>query len=202
MRHHLQRFYSVLATAHSLQPTAALPRSRGFTLIEILVVIVILGVIVASATLAVGVLGRDRELENEARRFAAVIDQAREEAELQGMDLGIFLARPAYEYFRYDSRREQWQPIDDDKLFITRELPEGVHFRLWLDRREVILKPKLEEFDEKELDKHLPQLLVLASGELNPFELRFEREGTSTQWRVIGSADNTVRAEPIDEPKR
>jgi general secretion pathway protein H len=190
---------SSLATAYGLQPAAC---SSGFTLIEILVVVVILGVIVATATLAVGVLGRDRELEDEARRFAAIIEQSREEAELQGRDIGIRLAQPSYEFFQYDGRREHWRPISDDSLFKTRELPEGVRARLWLDGREVVLKPKLEPYDEEKRDKFQPQLLVLSSGDLSPFELRIQREGTTNQWRVIGAPDNTVKAEPIDAQTR
>jgi general secretion pathway protein H len=181
----------------------AWPRSQhGFTLIEILVVIVIIAVIVATATVAVSVLGSDRELEQEAKRFAAVLNQAREEGELQGLDIGIFIAQPAYTYLRYDGRSEQWKPIEGDELYKTRELPEGVRARLWLDGREVVLKPQLEPFDEHKPDKHAPQIFALSSGEISPFELRLERDGTTTQWRVIGSADNTITVEATDDSTR
>lgn len=176
--------------------------SSGFTLLEILVVVVIVGIIVASATLAVGVLGRDRELEDEARRITAIIDQSREEAELQGKDIGVRFAQPSYEFLQFDARREYWKPIEGDSLFKTRELPEGVRARLWLDGREVVLKPKLEPYEEDKRDKLQPQLLVLSSGDLSPFELRLEREGTPNQWRIIGAADNTVKAEPVDAQTR
>ena len=66
-------------------------RTRGFTLLEILVVIVIIGVMVSMVSLSVGVLGADREVEDETRRFWAVVRQAREEAELQAIDVAIFV---------------------------------------------------------------------------------------------------------------
>ena len=54
-------------------------RASGFTLLEILVVIVIIGVMVTMATLSIGLLGADREVEEETRRFWAVLRQARAE---------------------------------------------------------------------------------------------------------------------------
>src|SRR5262245_6013100 len=106
---------------------------RGFTLVEILVVIVIIGIVASMATLAIGVLGRDRQVEEQTRRFWAVLQQAREEADLQSLDIGVFVSDNAYEYLRFDQRRGAWQPIYDDKLYERRELPEGLRFRLWLE---------------------------------------------------------------------
>src|SRR5262245_11556803 len=110
--------------------------SRGFTLVEILVVVVIIGVIVSVATLAIGVLGTDRQVEEESRRFWTVLRQALEESELQGIDVGVFLARNEYEYMRFDQRHNKWVPLLDDELYKARELPEGLNFRLWLESRE------------------------------------------------------------------
>src|SRR5687767_16002701 len=94
--------------------------TAGFTLVEILVVIVIIGVIVSASTIAVGVLGRDREVEDESRRFWAVLQQAREEAELQSLDVALFVASGEYEFLRYDRRRQMWMSIVDDKLYAQR----------------------------------------------------------------------------------
>ena len=138
-------------------------RARGFTLLEILVVIVIIGVMVTMATLSVGVLGADREVEEETRRFWAVLRQAREEAELQALDLAVFVGTSDYEFLRFDTRRNEWQPVVDDKLYAQRTLPEGLRFRLWMEGREIVLKPGLPDRSKKEeSQKWPPQLTVLS----------------------------------------
>ena len=48
--------------------------TAGFTLIEMLVVITIIGLMIGGAVLALAVVGRDRSLENEANRLRAVLD--------------------------------------------------------------------------------------------------------------------------------
>ena len=51
------------------------PRSvSGFTLIEILVVLLIIGILVTGASLSLGVLGRDSALTKESDRLSALMD--------------------------------------------------------------------------------------------------------------------------------
>jgi general secretion pathway protein H len=173
-----------------------LRRAAGFTLLEILVVIVIIGVMVSMATLSIGLLGGDRQSEEEARRVWAVIGQAREEAELQAIDLAVFVGATDYEFLRFDTRRNQWQPVVDDKLYAQRTLPEGLRFRLWMEGREIVLKPGLPDRSKKdESEKWPPQLTVLSSGDVVPFELQIERDGAPALWRMTSLADGDLRVE-------
>jgi general secretion pathway protein H len=170
--------------------------ATGFTLLEILVVIVIIGVMVTMVSLSVGVLGADRAVEDETRRFWAVLRQAREEAELQAIDVAIFVGASDYEFLRWDTRRNEWLPIFEDKLYAQRSLPEGLRFRLWLEGREIVLKPGLPDRSQKEEhQKYPPQLTVLSSGDVVPFEMHVERDGAPALWRLTALADGDLRVE-------
>ncbi len=175
----------------------ATPRDvRGFTLIEILVVIIVIGVIVSAATLSVGVLGRDRESEDQMQRVWAVLKQAREETELQGLDLGMFVSATSYEFLRYDGREKRWLAIAGDPLFAPRSLPEGLRFRLWVEAREIVTKPgPVDRGDRDEDAKWLPQIFILSSGDVMPFELQVERDSEPAIWRVVSQPDSDLRLE-------
>lgn len=169
---------------------------RGFTLMEIMVVVIIIGVMIAIATLSTSLLGRDRESEEQARRLWAVLRQAREESELQSFDTGMFVSATGYEFMHYDTRRTLWAPIENDKLFAPREVPDGLRLRVWLDSREIILKPSpVDRGDADEHKKNPPQVMVLSSGDIMPFEIRIEREGGEALWRVVALPDNDLRVE-------
>jgi general secretion pathway protein H len=176
---------------------AASVRLRGFTLIEILVVIVIIGVIVTFAVLSFNVLGGDREAEQEARRLAAILAQVRDEAALQGRDLGLRLEPSAYEFMSLEPRRGGWQPVADDDLLRRRELPDGLRMRLWLESREVILEqPRAEK--RKKVETPTPQVIVLGSGEIVPFDLEIAREGGGTRWRVAATPEGELVTDSPD----
>lgn len=171
-------------------------RSAGFTLMEILVVIIVIGVIISAATLSMGVLGRDREVEDQAQRLWAVLKQAREESELQGLDTGVFVSEQGYEFLQFIPRLNHWVPVENDKLFATRQLPEGLRHRMWLESREIKLKPDAVDREEKDAEKKWPpQIMVLSSGDIMPFELHIERDGAEALWRVVALPDNDLRIE-------
>lgn len=194
--------------AYSLQPTAY---RSGFTLLEVLTVIIIVGVIISVATISVGVLGRDNQMRDQAERVWAVLNQAKEECELQGFDVGMRVGLQSYDFLRFDSREQTWQPIANDDLFAARQLPEGLRFRLWVEGREVILSERPDTVDEDDDEGEAssntddsadeeppPHIMVLSSGEMNAFELQLARDGTDAGWKVFSNADGGIEAESVD----
>jgi len=150
------------------------------------VVVVIIGIIASMAAVSTRVLGGAHEMDQEAKRLVAVLTQAREEAMLQGRDLGVRIDARGYDFLIYDLRNERWQLVADDPLLRERSLPDGLEAALWLESRPVQLA--LREVPT-ERSPASPQVLVLASGDVVPFELRLERAGTDELRAVTGRVD-------------
>ncbi len=142
---------------------------RGFTLVEMLVVVVIISVMIAGAVLALGVAGRDRALETETDRLVALLQYAREQAELQTREYGLRIAPNAYSFLTYEPRTGIWNEVQDDTLR-PRELPEGIGFELILEGRPVVLR----DADPKAV--LTPHIGVPSDGGFPSFELALVRE--------------------------
>jgi general secretion pathway protein H len=172
---------------------AARPAS-GFTLLEVLVVIVIIGIITSMAVISVKVLGGDHEMDQEAARLQAILLQSRDDAMLVGTDVGLRVDLHGYDFLRYDSRKDLWQPVTDDPMLRARALPDGLTLQLRLEGRDVVFekdedsKPLLKEGEELVL----PQVVVQASGDLVPFDIVLRRDGTTEERRVSGTIEGKV----------
>jgi len=164
-------------------------RAGGFTLIEILIVVVIIGIITAGAVLSLDLSGRDSGLTDERDRLAALIDYARERAELQTLEYGIHCTPTGYRFVVYDPRHAAWLPDTlDEVLRAPRRLPAGLYLSLMVEGRAVVLDAPPQAPAAETLT---PQVLLLSSGEVNSFALTLQRAGTHHSVTLRTNADGS-----------
>jgi len=104
----------------------------GFTLLELLAVIVIIGIIISFASLSIG-QNSSRIVQDEAERLHGLIQLAGEEAVLQGRELALEFDHDRYRFLELG--KEDWQPVEEDDLLRERPLPEAVELELFLEVR-------------------------------------------------------------------
>ncbi|HEU4627029.1 MAG TPA: type II secretion system minor pseudopilin GspH [Steroidobacteraceae bacterium] len=191
--------------------TRARPRSgaSGFTLIELLVVVLIIGITAATIVLSVGITGRDSELEKESDRLNALLNYAREKAELTSSEFGLYLHDNDYEFLRYDGRKALWRSVDEDDALRLRELPAGLTLRLTVEGRPVVLKragaekkPTTDEERDKRDKERVPHVMIFSNGDLTPFTLTVEREDAGRSITMASNDQGKIEAQPLVEPNR
>ena len=169
--------------------------ARGFTLVEILVVVTIIAVVTAGIVLSVSVTGRDRELQKESDRLLALFNYVREQAELQTREYGIMFQDDGYEFLAYDTRRDSWRSVFEDDALRARRLPDGLGFRLSVDARPVVLSRPKDAKDKT------PQVMIFSNGDLSTFVATLEREGGARSVTLTQDSSGQVVEQPMVEQK-
>jgi general secretion pathway protein H len=195
--------------ASSAPHTSGHKRSGGFTLIELMVVVLIIGLVAATVVLSVGVTGRDTELEREGERAFALLNYVREKAQVQTREFGLFCNDSMYEFVTFDPRRSVWRSVDEDDALRQRTLPEGLKLRLVIEGREVVLKraedqareDALKDKDKKERDR-IPHIMLFSNGDLTPFALTLERADAGRSITMASNDQGTIEEQPLKEAPR
>ena len=173
-------------------------QQNGFTLIEVMLVIVIAGLMASMIQFSFSGDKAEETLDQSSRRFAGVFDIAAEYGMLNNVELGLMVSKNSYQFLGYDG--VTWTDVSENELFNEYQLPEGVELVLQLDDLP-IEEPQLfdsqmftelqeeneNDFDSgdskeqtddsdnvKEKKKLIPQVYMLSGGDITPFSLRFQ----------------------------
>ncbi len=200
-----------------------LPRHSGFTLIEILVVIVIIGVIIVGAMLSLGATGKDSQLERERDRLFALMAYVHERGGMLTLEYGIRCGQHGYRFVYFDNITSQWVPETTDDTLRLRRLPAGLSLQLMIEGRPIVLTDKALTLGKRattpaggtvstlgdlsssftdQLADNAPQVLLFSNGETNSFALTITRDGVGRNVTLQSSADGTIQVSDILEPKK
>ncbi len=165
----------------------------GFTLIEMLVVVLIIGVVMSFVSLSLNPSGASDRMDTDAQRLNALTQAAADDAILYGREIGLDITRNGYRFLRLGD--DGWQVINvPDSPLRARRLSEGVVLAL-IERDEDT--PRLASGDDDD-DAIRPEAFFLSSGETVPFTLEISATGVDHYFRLTGEPNGTLSMERIE----
>jgi len=195
--------------------SANIKQFKGFTLIEVMLVIVMIGLMAAAIQFSFVGNKPEAKLQQESIRFAGIFDLAAEYALLNNVEIGLVLEKNSYQFLGFDG--ERWLPIPENDALASYQLPDEVAMELVLDDLPLeepslvkieLFQPDEDDFfedfslddeDGEETEKIIiPQVYLLSGGDITPFRAEFalvesfdlEQE---VQFHVVGEYTTPVK---------
>lgn len=155
-------------------------RTKGFTLIEILVVILIIGITFSVALLAFGDFGASRKIRSAAEGFAQFLQVTHERALLESTTLQIQLKQTGYTIQRLNAQN-RWQPLKNT-YYRPHSLPPKTIISV--------------AYGSKKPDQLV--IIMSASGDMTPFKVHFGSAEKTRMATVIGNENGSISFNDTD----
>ncbi len=167
---------------------AGVARTDGFTLLELMVVLVLIGIIFSFAALSMKGDDLAQLMDREAGQLETLLGLASDEAILRGEELALYVDTAGYEFMTLAA--DGWQ-VPDDGLLRRYDMPADIS--LSLDVSGDLPTPSAPAGEDGE--GRSPQVFILSSGEMTPFTVTFSSQGSRREYRVSTTLLGTVSRE-------
>ena len=150
--------------------------TKGFSLIEILVVLVIIGLLASTVVLTMP--DRNNLLREQVYRFAARVNMASQEGIVANRPMGLAISHSGYAFFRYQDG--QWQDLANDRVFGGEKWNAANSISIERDQESLARRAASEDALAH------PAILFEPTGQSTPFVISFSNTGE--QYSVIGNS--------------
>lgn len=175
-------------------PVSPVRRTAGFTLLELMVVLVLIGIIFTFAMLSLGGDDLGELMEQETQRMMTLLDLASDEAVLRGEELAVLFSEDGYEFLVLNE--ERWQATEGDGLLKAYTLPADIELRLEIEGEPPILTAAAADNDTRDEEEELqPQVFILSSGEMTPFTVILMSPQSHLRYHLTASLLGTLSRE-------
>ena len=162
-------------------------KQKGFTLLEVMVVLTIIALILGMATLSSGGNEQKQEAQQQALRLIAQFDAYRNEAVFQNIDLGLAMDGQSTQLLTFINiqspqqiegksteeisqlKDNPWSPYAGNLINAT-ELPETLFFNVFLEDKPIDFAELVNDDEVK------PAILFLSSDEYTPFKMNLQNQ--------------------------
>ncbi|MDX1588855.1 MAG: type II secretion system minor pseudopilin GspH [Oleiphilaceae bacterium] len=182
------------------RPTPRL-QQRGFTLIELMVVLIVIGLLVSLVGLNMGGGGERRQLEENTRELYLKMQAASEEAVISNREIGLLLEEDSYRFINYNLEEQVWEPRQDRRLPPS-AVPEWMNLDLQTEGQEEALTTRGGNNGDEE-EALVPSIVFFSSGEVTPFdlELRLKDREDSVHYLTSDGINPIQWSRPGDEDR-
>ncbi len=142
----------------------------GFTLLELMLVILIIGLMVGTVSLALPD-SSDQKLQQQASRLHAQINLASQQTVFQNTDIGLLVTADSYQFYQYQG--DNWALLEPQSRFSARSLPAQAFYELSLDGQPIDLS-----------ETQQPQVLFFSDGQMSDFELALRIDQQPQSFRI------------------
>lgn len=164
-------------------------KQHGFTLIEVMLVIVLMGIFITSISITRFGNQPEEKLEQEIQRFVGVFNLASEYGLLNNIELGLLVTDSSYQFLGFDG--VSWQPIVEQSFLTEHQIHQDLKLTLELEDLPIennslfssegflaedddgLFENKGDFRDDTEKKKIIPQIYLFSGGDFTSFKLIF-----------------------------
>ena len=172
-------------------------QAPGFTLVEILVVLIIVSVMSGIVVTSLPSSFQNSDFDEESLRLKTVIELIREESLTRASEYGLKTDKDNYSFFVYNEIEQNWTQLNT-KPYAEHKLGYGILLKTSIEDNELILT---DEEDEESSVPNAPRILLLSSGEMTPFEITIALGRDKTRTLVSDGYSELAWQDELDEQK-